>query len=465
MKKTKKRPQNKNRRTPVSAPAVTLINPALRQDAAGIDIGSAEFVVALPPGRCESWVRTFESFTSGVLALRDWLLANGIKTVAMESTSNYWITLYDTLEAAGIEVYLVNARHVKGVPGRKTDACDAQWLQQLHAAGLVKKSFRPAQDIVPIRFLMRHRSELVGDAAKQLHLMQKTLTELNLKIHHVFSDIDGVSAQAIIDAILAGERDAQQLAALRDRRCRSPLEKIIEALNGSYREEYLFVLKQSQQAWRSIGEAIVECDKKLSELIARVESEVSTALPIGPNRQHKLSKNAVLLSQGIFATGWSFFGVDLSSCPGVSAGLIATLVSEVGTREHLLRNFRSPAAFASWLGLNPDNRITGGKVLSAKTRKVQSRLARAFRLAAFGLQHSESGLGHLLRRMKARLGKAEGLTATAHKLARIVYGMIKEQKAYDEKETFKTSPQTQARRLKALQKQAASLGFTLAPAA
>jgi transposase len=463
MKKTKS--QNKNRRVAPSTQPKALINPTLRADAAGIDIGSAEFVVALPPGRCERWVRTFESFTCGVHALRDWLVANGIKTVAMESTGNYWITLYDTLSAAGMDVFLVNARHVKGVPGRKTDACDAQWLQQLHAAGLVKKSFRPTLDIVPIRFLMRHRSELVGDAAKQLHLMQKTLSELNLKIHHVFSDIDGVSAQAIIDAILAGERDAQRLAALRDRRCRSPLEKIIEALNGSYREEYLFVLKQSQQAWRATQEAIAQCDKKLSELITRIESEVSTPMPAAPKKQHKLGKNAMQMSGGIFAAAWRFYGVDLSSCPGISAGLTTTLMSEVGTREHVLQNFRSSAAFASWLGLNPDNRITGGKVLSAKTRKVKCRLANAFRLAAFGLQHSNTEMGHLLRRMKARLGKAEGITATAHKLVRIVYGMIKAQKSYEEKEAFKPTPQTTQRRLKSLQKQAAALGLSLVPAA
>jgi transposase len=181
------------------------INTMTHPDAAGIDVGAQEFVVAVPLGRGgEASVRTFTTFTSGVEAVRDWLRESGIKTAAMESTGNYWITLYDTLVQAGIEVYLVNARHVKGVPGKKTDVCDAQWLQQLHAAGLLKKSFRPEQDIVPLRFLMRHRSELVGDAAKQLQLMQKSLTEMNLKIHHVFSDIDGVSAQAIIDAILQG---------------------------------------------------------------------------------------------------------------------------------------------------------------------------------------------------------------------------------------------------------------------
>ena len=192
---------------------------------------------------------------------------------------------------------------------------------------------------------------------------------------------------------------------------------------------------------------------------------MSNPIPSAPKKQHKLGKNAAQFSGGVFAAGWKFYGVDLSSCPGVSAGLISTLMSEVGTRDHLLSSFRSSAAFASWLGLNPDNRITGGKVLSAKTRKVKCRLAGAFRLAAFGLQHSESEMGHLLRRMKARLGKAEGITATAHKLARVMYGMIQAQQSYDEKAAFKPNPQATQRRLKALQKQAAALGLTLASAA
>ena len=239
------------------------INTQTHPDAAGIDVGAEEFVVAVPIGRCDEPVRTYTTFTSGVHALRDWLLEYGITTAAMESTGNYWITLYDALTEAGIDVYLVNARHVKGVPGKKTDVCDAQWLQQLHAAGLLRKSFRPALEIVPLRFLMRHRSEMVGDSAKQLQLMQKSLTEMNLKLQHVFSDIDGFSAQAIIDAILAGERDPAILAALRDKRCRSSAEDIIEALRGDYREEYLFVLRQSQQTYRQLREAIARCDEKL----------------------------------------------------------------------------------------------------------------------------------------------------------------------------------------------------------
>jgi transposase len=438
------------------------INTQTHPDAAGIDVGAEEFVVAVPAGRCEKPVRTFATFTSGVAALRDWLLECGIKTAAMESTGNYWITLYDTLTAAGIDVYLVNARHVKGVPGKKTDVCDAQWLQQLHAAGLLRKSFRPAPDIVPLRFLMRHRAEMVGDAAKQLQLMQKTLTEMNLKLHHVFSDIDGVSAQAIIDAILSGERDPHKLAALRDKRCRSSAEDIVEALRGDYREEYLFVLRQSQQTYRQLRESIACCDGQLGALAAKVQCEVSAPQPAAPKGQHKTAKNSPQFA--VFETAWRFYGVDLSGAPGISTGLLCTLISEVGTREQLLAAFPGPENFASWMGLCPDNRISGGKVLKAKTRKVDSRLAAAFRLGVFGLQRSQTEMGGYLRRMKGKLGKAEGTTAAAHKLARIVYAMIKSQQPYDEKEAFKLTPQSVARRRNALEKQAAALGLTLSPA-
>ena len=233
-------------------------------NAAGIDIGAREIVAAVAPGRGGRTVRTFDSFTSGVQALRDWLLECGVKTAALESTGTYWVTTYAVLEDAGIEVYLVNARHVKGVPGRKTDVCDAQWLQQLHTAGLLKKSFRPHKDIVPLRYLMRHRAELIGEAARQLLLAQKVLTEMNLHIHHVFSDLDGDSAQRIVEAILAGERDALKLAALRDSRCRTPVGKVLAALQGDYRGEYLFVLKQCQERRAQIAAALAACDAEIA---------------------------------------------------------------------------------------------------------------------------------------------------------------------------------------------------------
>jgi len=462
MKKTKKPAASKpkGRRKKAAPIQNATINPRYHPDAAGIDVGAEEFVAALPPDRCEQSVRTFATYTSGVEALRDWLLEHRITTVAMESTGNYWIMLYDKLTEAGIDVYLVNARHVKGVPGKKTDVCDAQWLQQLHAAGLLRKSFRPALQIVSLRYLMRHRAEMVEHAATQLHLMQKSLTEMNLKLHHVFSDIDGVSAQAIIGAILAGERDAHVLAKLRDRRCRSPLADILEALKGDYRAEYLFVLKQSWESWQHTQKAIAACDAELTTLAAKVECAVQSTLPAASSKQqHQLAKNSP--DMGIYQTGWRFYGVDLSDIPGVSAGVLSTLVSEVGTREQLLGSFRSAAAFASWLGLCPDNRVSGGKVLKAKTRKVPSRLARAMRLAAFGLQRANSEMGQMLRRFKGKLGKAEGITATAHKLARVIYGVIKSQRSYDAAEAFKTTPQKLERRRRRLEEEAAKLGFAL----
>jgi transposase len=419
-------------------------------------------VVALPPGRDPAGsVRTFQTFTSGLVALRDWLVAQRITTVALESTGNYWISIYDLLEAAGLEVFLVNARHVKGVPGKKTDVCDAQWLQQLHAAGLLKKSFRPTQEIVPLRYLMRHREGLVAASSRQIQRMQKVLTELNLKIQHVFSDVDGVSAQAIIDAILKGERDPQKLARLRDRRCRSAEADIIEALKGSYREEYLFVLRQGQSAWRQTQSALAECDVQIAALAAKVK--VTTTTPLPPPATGQPHQRRTPAERAICAQAWQFYGVDLSAVPGLAANGLSVLMSEIGTREDLRRSFRSADAFCSWMAVCPDNRISGGKILKAKTRKVPNRLARALRLGVFGLHQSATQMGQYCRRLKGRLGKAEGQTAGAHKLARVLYAMILHQTPYHEATAFKITPATAQRRRQQLEKQAAALGLKLAP--
>lgn len=456
------RKKSRRRRPGHAAGVVAAIDTSVHPNAAGIDISAEELVAAVPAGRDPQPVRTFSSFTSGVESLRDWLLECGITTVAIESTGNYWITTYDVLEAAGIEVFLVNARHVKGVPGQKTDVKDAQWLQQLHAAGLLRKSFRPAQEIVPLRYLMRHRQGMVAAASRQVQLMQKVLTEMNIKIQHVFSDVDGVSAQAIIDAILAGERDPHKLAALRDGRCRSALADIIEALKGSYRKEYLFVLRQSQAAWRALQQAIAECDEQLYGLSVAVRAPDRGPLPPSPTRR-KTGKNGPAMN--IFEEAWRFYGVDLSEVPGVSAGLLSVLMSEVGTGGQLKKSFRSAEAFASWLGLCPDNRISGGRLLKAKTRKVSSRVAKALRMGVFGLKLSETKMGVYTRRMKGRLGKAEGLSAAAHKLARILYALITTKSAYCEETAFRTTPASLERRRQRLQKQAAELGFQLVAAA
>jgi len=462
MTKRKRRLTNKIKAASAAA-ARQGLNTTAHPDAAGIDIGAEELVAAVPPGRAGDTVRTFSSFTSGVLALRDWLLECGIRTAALESTGNYWITTYATLEDAGIEVFLVNARHVKGVPGKKTDVCDAQWLQQLHTAGLLRKSFRPHKDIVPLRYLMRHRGELLAEASRLTQHMQKVLTEMNLHIHHVFSDVDGVSAQRIISAILEGERDPARLAALRDRRCRAPLDKIKEALRGDYRAEYLFVLRQCQQRWEQANEAIVACDAQIGALAAHVSGDTTEPPPAAPWQQRRIHKNTPA-TVAIYDEAWRFYGVDLSSVPGVSAGVLGTFMSELGTGSQIKAAFRSANAFASWLGLCPDNRISGGRVLKAKTRKVQSRVAAALRLAAQAVARCDDRMGELCRRMKARLGKAEGLVAVAHKMARVLYAMITTRQPYDETRAFQLTPSSTARRVTNLQKQAAKLGLQLVPA-
>ncbi len=402
----------------------TPLNVTHHPDAAGIDVGAEELVVAVPPGRGGGpHVRTFSAFTAGLHALRDWLLACQIKTVALESTGNYWLCATALLADAGIEVCLVNARHVKGVPGKKTDVCDAAWLQQLHAAGLLRGSFRPQKEILPLRYLLRHRGDLVAQAGQQVQLMQNVLTEMNLHIHHVFSDVDGVSAQAIITAILAGERDAVKLAALRDRRCRAPLEKILAALVGDYRAEYLFVLQQCQTRWQQLGAAIAECDREIAVRTAAIAGVTDAPLPKAPAVQRRVQKN-MPAALPVYEEAHRLLGVDLSGVPGISGGVLCILMSELGTATHIRRKFRSAEAFASWLGLCPDNRISGGRILKAGTRKVTNRIANILRMAANALSRAQGRMGEFVRRFKGRLGKAEGIVVGAHKLARILWALI-----------------------------------------
>jgi len=460
-----KPPQSKNKRRK-NKPSIHKINTEAKPHSAGIDIGAEIIVVAIPSDREENYVRTFSSFTSGLHQLRDWLLSHRITTVAMESTSNYWINCYDILEVAGIECYLVNARHVKGVPGKKTDVCDAQWLQQLHAAGLLKKSFRPAQEILPLRYLNRHRHSLKQEAADTLRRMQKVLTEMNLQIHHVFSDIDGVSAQAIIKAILAGERDAKTLAALRNGRCQSSETKILAALQGIYSREYLFVLGQLQSRWEDTRKQIAELDEQLKSIIKNINTPQRSEKPKTgkatkkPNRKQQ-NKNALPIE--FSKESLRCYGVDLTDIEGVGGGVITALISEIGTREHLLESFKTADGFCAWLGLCPCNAISGGRVIRSQTRKIKNRLSEAMRLAAFGLEKSKSKMGEYCRRMKGRLGKASGLTATAHKIARIIYSLIASGQPYEEELAFKTNLNTEKKQQKLLIKLAQKLGYQLTP--
>ncbi len=430
--------------------------PVMRSDAAGIDVGATELYVAVPADRDAEPVRCFPTFTQDLYALADWLEQCQIKTVAMESTSVYWIPVFQILEARGIEVCLVNARHVKNVPGRKTDVSDCQWLQFLHSVGLLRASFRPEQAVCSVRSLLRHRESLVQMAGTHVHHMQKALDQMNLQLHHVISDITGVTGLAIVDAVLAGERDPEVLAKLRNHRIKASEETIAKSLVGDYRAEHLFTLRQSLAAYRSYQKLIADCDAEIQRSLVEIDSKKEVPPEGGGNA---LSEKArFLLSEELER----ILGVDLTKVPSLGPLNIQILLGEIGPD---LTKFRNASAFASWLGLCPANDVSGGAILRTGTRKVNSRAAKTLRLAAQTLFRSKTPLGDFYRRMRAKLGGPKAVTATAHKLARIIYHLITTGQAYDET----TFAQQQARYRKyqeaKLQGKARELGFQLVPLA
>lgn len=436
--------------------------PTVRPNAGGIDIGATSIYVAVPPDRATQTVRKFATFTEDLHALADWLAECGVKTVAMESTGVYWIPLFQILEDRGIEVCLVNARHVKNVPGRKTDVQDCQWLQFLHAVGLLRASFRPPKEICAVRAVRRHRDNLVCFASQHVQHIQKSLTQMNLQLHNVISDVTGVTGQAILDAILAGERNPKTLVKLKDNRIKASDKTIEKSLVGDYRAEHLFTLRQSLDGWRFLQTQIQQCDAQIQQQLASFASKADPAikpLPAQSGPKRKPRGNALRFDAR--AELYRICGVDLTAIPGLEAQLAHTIISEVGV--DLKSRFDTPEHFASWLGLCPDNRITGGKVLSAKTRKVVSHAATAFRIAAQSAGQSHTTLGDFHRRMRARLGPPKAITATAHKIARIVYGMLTTRTPYDETIRAKADRRTQEQLTKRLKSQAHKLGFHLVP--
>lgn len=450
--------------------------PVMRPDAAGIDIGAREIYVAVSADRATENVRCFPTFTQDLYALAGWLVELGIKTVAMESTGVYWIPLFQILEARGIEVCLVNARHVKNVPGRRTDVCDCQWLQFLHSVGLLKSSYRPSQEVCAIRSLLRHRESLVQMAATHVHHMQKSLDQMNLQIHHVISDIVGQTGLAIIGAILQGERDPLALAKLRSQRIKATEEIVAKSLAGDYRPEHLFTLDQSVTAYRSYQKLIEDCDQAVRKLLEQFDAPKPTAeraaetseklvpdaaatvkvepTPPISNPTAKQPKPESLLAAELHR----IFGVDLTQIPGIRTGIAQTLLGEIGPD---FTKFRSASAFASWMALCPDNDISGGKVLWVGTRKVKCRGAKALRMAAQSLSHSKSALGDFYRRMRAKLGAPKAITAAAHKLARIIYHLITTRQEYDESKFSADQLRHQKRQEVKLRAKAKAMGFEL----
>lgn len=425
-------------------------------NAAGIDIGATEIYIAVPADRAEHPVRKFATFTEDLMAAADWLVRCGIKSVAMESTGVYWIPLFQILEARGLKVCLVNARYVKNVPGRKSDVCDCQWLQHLHAVGLLRASFRPEQQVCAVRSLLRHRDSLVQLSATHLQHMQKALDQMNLQLHHVISDLAGKTGMAIVDAILAGERDPHVLAKLRDPRTHASESTIAKSLVGDYRREHLFTLRQSLIAYRQHAELIAACDREIEQMLTNFTP--GSGAPVIPVA--KLSRKPRHNEMNFDLRGHlhRILGVDLTAIPGVKTITAHTLFTEVGRD---LSAFRSASAFASWLGLCPDNRVSGGKILRAKTRAVNNRAATALRMAAQALSRSNSWLGQFQRHMRTKLGAPKAITATAHKLARIVYHMLTTGQAYDESVFARQNLENQRRKEHQLRLQARKLGFVL----
>ena len=422
-------------------------------NAAGIDLGATVHYVAVPEQRDPQPVRHFGTLTEDLQSIADWLTECKITTVAMEATGVYWIPLFQILENQGFEVYLVNARHVKNVPGRKSDVQDCQWLQYLHSVGLLNASFRPPAVICALRSLMRHRESLMRSSCQHLLRVQKALDQMNLQLHHVVTDITGVTGLAILDAIVSGERDPDQLAKHRDYRCKKSVAQIAKALHGDWRGEHLFTLRQSLEAWRFHQQLMSECEEQIREQMNQLEvrdhgeappaTKKGNMAPDEPTRQVLFQK----------------FGVDLTAVEGVSIQTALTFLSEVGTD---VSKFSTAEHFASWLGLCPDNRITGGRTHAAHTRKVNNRLATALRMACQSLHRSKSALGDWFRRIKSKLGTKAAVTAAAHKLARVLYTMIRKQREYDPNR-IGNAELRQARKERSLRRMAEQLGYTLTP--
>jgi transposase len=432
-------------------------------NAAGIDIGAREIFVAVPPDRDTDPVRKCETFTENLHQMADWLVRCGITTAAMESTGVYWIPVYDVLEQHGIKPCLVNPRNMKNVPGKRTDFHECQWIQHLHSMGLLHSVFRPDGEVCALRSLMRYRNDLVEMASQHVQHMHKALTQMNVQIQHVISDITGLTGLTILEAIVAGERDAAVLARLRDPRIKASEETIRKSLEGNWRAEHVLALKQRLSLYRTYLERISECDKEIEKLVAAFEPRVyPDEKPLPEDRKQKQRKRRRKSGNPDFnmrAEAYKLFGVDLTQIPGLMT-LVFVLFSEV-SRD--MSRWPSAGHFVSWLGLCPDNDISGGKVLWRGVRRTKSRAGTLFRLAAHSLHRDQTPMGHYLRRMKSKLGPAAATTATAHKIAIIFYTMVSKQVEYDVSLWAQRDAMREKRLEARLHKQAAQRGYKLVP--
>jgi transposase len=423
--------------------------------AAAIDVGATSHWVAVPPETCAESVREFGVFTADLYAIADWLQACKVKRVALESTGVYWIPLFEVLEERKFEVRLVDARKVKNVSGRKSDLLDCQWLRQLHSYGLLAGAFRPAAEVLPLRAYLRQRQMLVQYAAKHIQHMQKALQQMNVRLDNVVTDITGLTGMKIIKAILAGERDARKLVEEnRHGGCHTSAEVMMQSLVGNYRAEHLFALQQAVELYEEYRTKITACEMAIEEYLATLEPVTEAEMPEPPAGSG--TKKAAEFGFEVRREMYRQIGVDLFRLPGFNEETVLRLLAETGRD---LTRWPSEKHFASWLSVCPGTKKSGGKVLSSRTQPNRNRAAEALRRAAVSAGRTETELGAYFRRKRAHKGPAGAVTATAHKLAKLYYVLVKEGKEYMPEQAAQYEAKQQARAVAKLRKQAAALGY------
>lgn len=431
--------------------------PVLQPDAAGIDISSKEHFVAVNPERDEHPIRCFGSFTDDLLAIAEWLKKCNVNTIAMEATGIYWLSLFQVLEEAGFEVLLVNARHVKNVRGKKSDVSDAEWIRQLHSCGLLSASFQPDQFTRTLRTYMRHRKNLLQMAATHILMMQKAMEQMNIKLQYVIADITGKSGMAIIQAMLKGERNPDNLVLLLDGRVKASKEIVKRSLQAVWKEENIFELEQSFEMYHLYRLKIMDCDKKIENILLQKsgQEQVGSESKKQPAKSNKnnLHFDATEILQQIT-------GTDVTEIFGINDSNAIEILSETGFN---MDKWPTEKHFTAWLNLAPNNKISGGKILSSKIPKKKNRAGQIFRLAAYAVQRSKNWLAFFYHRIKAKAGVRKAITATARKIAVIFYKMVKDRIMFNPLSIDVYAESFKQRQLKKLEKQAKSLGFALTP--
>jgi transposase len=429
-------------------------------NAAGLDIGAREIYGCIPPDRDGETVRMFGTFTPDLQRLAEWLVANQVDTVALESTGVYWVPVFEILEARGLNVYLVNGRHIKHVPGRKSDVADCQWIQKLHALGLLTGSFRPDGEMCALRAYLRHRADLVQHRAAHVQHMQKALQQMNIQLPQVLADITGDTGMAIVRAIVAGERDSVKLAQLRNYRCKSSEDTIAKALTGTWKDEHVFVLGQALALYDFYTQQVAACDAQIEQHYSAMRPRWEMTRPNGmppaskPRQKRRKTEPALDVRGEIIR----LTGVDLAAVGGIGPNLAQTILSEIGTD---MSKWATDKQFTAWLGLAPRNDISGGKVLRSRTLPSRNRAGQAFRQAATAVARSSTAFGAYYRRKRAQGGPLFAQAATAHKIARTVYHLLKHHVQYEDIGAQGFAQKQRERDVAALHKKAAKLGFTL----